>query len=808
MRRKILSAAVLLTLLACLGGCRVATLGLMESGVQSKDGLGLKFDITGKVTAVTLDKKELPAGLARTMMPGGFYMRDAGGGNVEILGGVRRTDGGMVFSASPAGLDLWAVFEPKGDCIEVRGRITNPSGSERGVTIGFALPVHAEGWVFGRSINSGEPITTNGTYAEWTCADSDWDGRQMNRGMITPIYSELAGLALGATSDHPQIFRVSYKDGRGFVIETDLGLSPIPRKFHNTATFKFVMYRFDGRQKYRGALAKYYRMFPENYQYRDISSATLTSIYPGVSTTCRLVPFLPPASTQPSLPVSTIRRAINLYWSAQPVGSAAQAEVERERYTFGPDGQMRLWGIASTDGLDRKIFPIGSNAAAIPMNPDTELAQPSLAWKALSAALFNGPKSGDFGLGPWDDSAGRYLENYRPSHLAVVDYPLTYSQRTGRPVQFHAFMWREFAQPLAEFLHAHGGVLSADSRPWRMSVMFDQPLIDVHVAASLPEREIGNLAHLRSLVGGKFIGGILGDDTAKPATFSPRQMAQAERDLNGLLPYAVLPGGEWPDALRQKYVNPMLAMTAAGWEPLAGAVVIHPDLLVERFGGPDSSKVFYAVHNRGEVPIAYEMAIDLALVKIDPKTIAVTDRIAGLSPEATTIEKSLVLRSAIAGRGTNLFELSRTGGNIPANATLKMAESPRKSTVAPLAKFDAKKVASKQFAATMDRLGMDIRPKTAERFLGAYMLEKRELANAIAFHLRREAPKDNLDAIATELANWLAPRFDSIYESVLPAPTMATWSAMRAKSPLAAKVKLVGDQYQVEVFDPLLEQVK
>lgn len=790
MTRTMLAAAIV-TGLSILSGCRVATLGLTESAISTGDGLGLKFDLTGKVVAVTLDKRELPAGLARIVVPGGFYMHSPGGGNVEILGSARRTDTGVFVTASPAGLDLRAVFVPTADRIEVVGRVTNSSTSARGVTIGLCLPVQAEGWRFGRSILDSDLIRGGGTFAEWTCADSNWDGRQINRGMITPIYSEATGLALGARSDNPEIFRVSYKRGRGFSIEVDLGFSPLPEKFPNTATFRFVIYRFDPRLRYRGALAKYYGMFPRDYEARACEAPNAPADL-NASPVCHAVPTPGlPATSQPASP-GFVRRATNLHWTAQPASSPASAE--RGRCAYGPDGQLRVLGMTG-------------GRALLAMNPDIELAQPSLIGKDLAAVLAPDAKTPNISLGPWDEPAGRYLDNYRLAHLATADYPLTYSHGTGQPVQFHAFMWQELARPLADYLHSRAGWLAVEDRPWRMSSMFDQAIVDVHVAADQPERDLDALAYQRSLVGAKLIAGIpvavAQLEKTKP---SARQAAQVERDLGPLLLYGVCPGGAIPQSYMAKTSRAIQATAAAGWQPITGAVVVHPDLLVERFGGPTSTNVFYAVYNRSEIPVAYEMAIDLALVGIDPKTVAVVDRLSGQSPEAVTMVNSLVLRAPVAGRSANLFELSRTGGSVPADTEMKLAISPLKSAVRPLAEFEPRKSASKAFAGTLAKLDLAGRPRSAERFLDAYAKEKRELANAVAFHLRREGTKTGLDAAATELANWLAPQFDGFYRAVLPASAMETWAALRPGSPLVARARVAGESFEVEVIDPLLEK--
>jgi hypothetical protein len=251
-------------------------------------------------------------------------------------------------------------------------------------------------------------------------------------------------------------------------------------------------------------------------------------------------------------------------------------------------------------------------------------------------------------------------------------------------------------------------------------------------------------------------------------------------------------------------------MAAAGWEPLPGAVLAHPDLLVERYGSQATPRLFYAVHNRGDRAVAYELAIDLALAGIDPKTVAVVERRTGKRPECTTLAHVLVLRSQVGPRATNLFQLTRTGGDVKPDLELTSPLSPQKSALTPLPRFDPERAGSDRFKATMARL--NLRPKTAARFLAAYQQAKRQIGSAVAYHLARENVQGDLNKPAVEIANWLAPQFDAIYEAVLPGPAMAQFIALRSnyKDPaawqLAAAAKRTGDEIQVHVWDPLLEK--
>ncbi|MCG3179967.1 MAG: hypothetical protein BIFFINMI_02321 [Phycisphaerae bacterium] len=885
-------------ILLTLGGCRAATLGLGEVSARTGDGLALRFDAGGRVVAVAMDEAELPGNFASLLLPGplapgGFYLRDANQPLRQgLLGRATPINGGVGLSGSLGGLNFSATITQHGPCLLVDGRLTHPAGTPRGVTVGLTLPVNAAGWQFGQSISRTRTMNGPGPYAEWTCADADWDGRQINRGMFTPIFNEKVGLAMGAASDHPEIFRVSYLPGEGLSIEADLGLSPLPQKFPNTATFRFVIFRFDPHEGYRSALARYYELFPQDTKVRvtrwgnwyagaylrdvkdahardyavvfashgarDFAASIKEGVY--IFEYSRGHYNVVPTWCKPGAPVDEIRRAVRFFWTVQSGDSAegwkrepAPATLARmfeNCYTTGPDGQMRTWTMEGPYRYQPRLYPDGYWAVGVPIDPDPELAEPNQAQRVLNwnfgvplteaatgTILPNLP--GDKPDAPppgqkrtfrldghhfdsWTEFAGRTLENYRPEHLRVVDYPLTFSYATGQPVQYHAFMWQELVRPLAEYLHSRDMLLFVNARPWRQSVMFDQALLDVFGGAERPERDIDAMAFMRSLVGNKPISGTgIGQDDLDPRRdYSPRELAQFERDLNILLPYCWFPGGFGPQELWQKYCFLMQEMAAAAWQPMTHAIVAHPDLLVERYGDgrAGGGKVFYAVHNRSERAVVYEMAIDLSPLGMAPGPVCATERLSARRPEASLVGRTLVLRSPLGARRTDVFELSRQGSPVARDTELKLETTPTVSAVTPLPPPDAARYAGPALEALRHRLG-DLRPATLDRFIEAYEKEKRELGPAVAWHISREladhpqwkSDAAALNAAAADIANWLAPRFDGFYEAVLPGPAMTRFAVARGSYAqpqvwrMQASARLVGDRVEVRLCDPLIE---
>jgi hypothetical protein len=736
-------------------------------------------------------------------------------------------------------LELTTSFESAGGLTLVRGKLTNLAGGERGATLSFRLPVNADGWRYGRTLTASDVIKGDDRFREWTCADRDWDGRKMNRGMFSPIYSDTTGLALGAVSTHPQVFRVSYARREGFSIEIDLGLSPLPEKFTNCGTFEFVIFSFKPEWGYRGALDRYMEIFPEDYRVRvkkfgswtgaarlnriDAKAADYAVMFD--SHGARYfehamkegvhifeyskgyyadIPVYAASKENPFPPPEMTRRAVRFYWASQtrdteqgwkrePPG-AVRARMEQNCYTEDVHGEMNVWTSEGPYHYKKLLYPKGYFITCLPVNPDPDLAKPNQASRILEwnfGVPLREAQEGKFRLDGhhfdgWGDFAGRYLENTRAAHLKKVDYPLAFSYVNRKPVQFHLFMWQEFTRPFAEYLHSQGMVLFANARPWRTCMMFEQGIVDVHGGFEQMERNLDYMGFMRTLVGDKPISGNgIGQKGGEPQKeYTEREMAQFERDLGILITYCWFPGRFGPKELWQRYCFSMQEMAKAGWEPVTGATASHPDLLVERYGGDGDDKTFYLVHNRSEKEIRYDLTVDPSIPGLKAAEAGVKELLHGEDPNTAKGLDGIILRQTLKARRSHLFEFAKKGGGIREMKLGGTLTSP-KSTVPAIGLPDPADYDAARVARIVKTLGL--RPETLRMLLGAYETEKRELGGAVAFHLNRELknqpewktdPKA-LGKAADEITAWLVRKFGGIYESVMPGPITRGWWGLR-----------------------------
>ena len=109
----------------------------MAARYSTDDGLAMAYDAaTGRATDVRLDDRPIAAGACDA----GFLVHDVGVWS-ELLGFA----GGR---CEMLGLTLEADIQVDDDAIRVSGRIADTSGRDRAITLTFALPVDAVGWMW------------------------------------------------------------------------------------------------------------------------------------------------------------------------------------------------------------------------------------------------------------------------------------------------------------------------------------------------------------------------------------------------------------------------------------------------------------------------------------------------------------------------------------------------------------------------------------------------------------------------------------------------------------------------------------
>ena len=156
-----------------------------------------------------------------------------------------------------------ATVYPEFSCIRHDIVFEDLSGEDRALTLRYQLPVRAEGWTWWDDAATPRVIEPDRRYVRY---DDESPGRfplcWYPLGTIFDPKGEHA-LTFAVALNPPTLARMGY-DGE-FFIEFDFGVSAATAKFPSRAEFSFYLYSSDPAWGFRGALRKYYDIFPADF---------------------------------------------------------------------------------------------------------------------------------------------------------------------------------------------------------------------------------------------------------------------------------------------------------------------------------------------------------------------------------------------------------------------------------------------------------------------------------------------------------------------------------------------------------------
>jgi len=167
-------------------------------------GLKLELEDNGNITGVELSGEKLPKGTA-----GGFFLREPNSAKkVPMVGNAVSKDGKLHLTlTSPLQANVSAVLTEGEGFIEVAGELEDLTGKDRGLWLGFNLPVNTTGWKWGQTLSTSPVITKeNPAYAEGnTIATATRNSTQLPSGfgnyiLTITIGGTLACSGVGCTS--------------------------------------------------------------------------------------------------------------------------------------------------------------------------------------------------------------------------------------------------------------------------------------------------------------------------------------------------------------------------------------------------------------------------------------------------------------------------------------------------------------------------------------------------------------------------------------------------------------------------------
>ncbi len=631
-------------------------------GAMLSDNAGLKLEVsdTGTISGVELSGEQLPKGTA-----GGFYLREPNSGKkVFMTGEAVSTDGKLQLRlTSPLQAKVSAVVTEGEGYIEVVGELEDLTGKDRGLWLGFNLPVNTTGWKWGKTLRVSPVISKeNPAYAE-----------DNNMVPIPAVWTEKGGVALCIPPTDPCVFEVG-ADADGLRLEMAFGLSKDTKKFPSKAAFRFRIYSIDGTWGFRDALAKYYDWYPD-YYHLDAKAMTflghhhdwmnMNYVKEELKTDKQIDPNLKEylAYTKTSARIQGVEKADELKTNQQFLDAIANADTIQHyekkgaadspllkegraalinSIAYNPDGTFGRFG-TSDEGVD------------FPHNCDPDLFADKTPHAPVYADMYlrkaaDLRKVGNFVGIHWDRlGGGSNFLNYRRDHFPYIDHPLTFDQ-DGRPcidTQFTNYeLFDAYRLQLKQdgFFHEAAGMkgYSWKKIPNKPAGQMNggQFFLAAVVAGGWQEGsfkplELGGFDFERVVVGRKsyrISSGNIPEHKESP-TLEAIKNALAKTTAYGFAcPVQVLyfypPGHPGYDkdyswytkpehkALWDKYEPANLALRLAGWEPVTHATVNSPAVQLQRFGKGDN--IFLTVWGP-DPPASVEIEIDAAKLGLKEK---------------------------------------------------------------------------------------------------------------------------------------------------------------------------------------------
>ena len=625
--------------------------------VETQDGLGLVLDVKGHVVALTSDGQQLP--LLDT--PGGFFVEDLMRSVPlsQFEGSAEATDDGVIYKGRIPDLDLEleAIITAHADYISVDGNVRDTTGEDRGLRVGFSLPVDGRGFTWWDDIAVSRVVADGQQYSYY---GSGWRVGDVSTYPFASMTGRGMGLTLAQRVDQPRLFRIYYDSSTGYCLDYNLGLSSETAKFPSSASFHFLLYRHEPEWGMRAAAQRYYDIFPEFFRVR----AERQGLYCyGIPTHLEnpedfglcydLAGFNRPDRGElqehgiyllvhPMGTEAHIRWPEGYDWGTEN-GRPTLEQMEdiihtpRPEYADGPKWQgLTQRHPQATFGENRQrvensavydqdghfcLYPYNATIEFIATSTDPELPSPNMAGgerehyikRHMAIAVEAGREIDGVDFDNIVFSAGHARENFRRDHFRYVDHPLIYDPASGRVCIQTGINYYEFVKEISDEMHAQGKLCTGNmvGSP-HVQTMYGH-LLDKHGGEIMFHEPTRNLRAFRTLAFQKPVSHIVMSGTVSAGqeeTVMHRWLAFGEFPTITELTFSGNSDFERGRRLHRRFIPTMQRIAYAGWEPIIYAQVVGEGLFVERFGNWRDGDLHFAVHNDADEPRTGRLIVD------------------------------------------------------------------------------------------------------------------------------------------------------------------------------------------------------
>lgn len=677
--------------------------GPAKHTVNTADGLALGWDAAGRIASVRLDGKE-QAPVQQTYHSGLLLKEAADQSKLMPLSGrlsllknvVTQTD-------QQEGFAIETRYTGGKDAVEVQCQVKKLRPAEdRGVSLYFALPVEGKEWQWWDDTVATRSTTSKlELYTVMRDATFGANGSHSYYPMCAVGNAATGeGLAMAIRMDEPRIYRFTYNPfTRQLFVVFDLGLTAATKKSPNQATFRFYLYRIDGKWGMRSAAERYYRMFPEFFERRAKKDGGWT-VWGSTSKLEKAEDFGYAYDWGPTADAAKWDNEHGLYafhyleaeFHQHPMSDYDRTPTRKEcinRLNFVADpnrteplpklvyyqsgcGNIDGSCIADVNDFNRKLAQATQKSGIRDEKGELQFAVGPAPWvgdKGIRAHFFcnldpeipGGRGQFDFdkylrlGFERWNklgvrmdgmgfDSFNGFgvnaLGDWSKEHFAYADVPPTFDAKGYKPVMPMAFSTYEWLLEWTKRFRPQGQLIIAN---WWSHYPFSAPLFDIlgsESASFYPDKRWARLIAYH-----------------KPLSDLPYE-AREEAWVKEHLLLGIFPGESGKRELYAKYVPLIRRLAEAGWEPVTHAWNDSKDVWIERFGDGKKGEVFFSVDNSSKEKKTVVVSIDMKSLMLLGKDVVVTDIVNGAKIPAEIQGDKLVLHVELVAEDTTAVDLT------------------------------------------------------------------------------------------------------------------------------------------------------
>jgi hypothetical protein len=546
--------------------------------------------------------------VVRAPVRDGFQVRDVAAGSDFVRIG-----------KEALGLDLeWKESDERGATF-VDATLSDTTGQDRAITLVYTVPFKSERVRWLHDPRQSMNVEPEREYVNAGRFRVGSNGR-LSRYPLGAVSDADRGVALGIDMAWPAFFRIGYSAAtEELFLAYDIGLAPEKP----TARVRFCRFKFDPSWGFRGALARYYEVFPRAFQCRTpeqglwMPFARISQIEGWEDFGFKFKEGNNETAWDDEHGITTFRYTEPMtWWMRMPTEmprtmEAALAEVKRLAEENGDRQARALWtsGYHNEEGrfAARILDTPWCNGAVWSMNSmpgvPGEVTDFKNKWnRGVRQKLYGPGRTGDLD-GEYVDSSEGYVTdelNFRRDHLSAAATPLTFSPESHRPAIFRGLIAFEYVQAIAKDVHGMGKLMMANGAPTRLCWL--APMLDVmgtetnwHPGGRWTPMSDAELLYRRAMAGPKPYCFLMN------TRFEDFSHELVERYMKRALAYGMFPGFfshnaseahyfTRPDLynrdrpLFRKYVPLCKRIAEAGWQPLTQARTDDDHVYVERFG--------------------------------------------------------------------------------------------------------------------------------------------------------------------------------------------------------------------------------